>query len=440
MRRAPAFLSLALGLLVAVAAFDRPALAEPAGAERAVVLAQADRQDRSIFRYLFRREGQQPRLVPAPQPPRQQARPQRQRQEARPRRQRERARARAEQRAPAPPSTAAPAAAAVAAAVPGEAQTAERTGPAKRIMVLGDFLATQLAKGLAEAYVENPNVVVVDATSGDSGLVRDDHYNWPAELPALVEAQKPDALVVMIGANDRQPIGAPNGSQSLGTEGWRAEYSSRVAEFADALKATGKPVFWGSLVPVSSAQMSRDYSTFNSIMREQLDAKAVPFVDFWNGFADESGGYAASGPDISGQTVQLRTSGGINFTRSGQRKLAFFMEQPLDDVVGGEEEPIPVALPLPATPQIASPESDVKSPPLLAPEPGAPPQPPAPRIGPMVDLETLHTPDTETLSTAAAEADRGAASVVVLRRLGREGGGPPRGRADNFSWTERLTP
>ena len=95
----------------------------------------------------------------------------------------------------------------------------------------------------------------------------------------------------MIGANDRQQIKTPAGAQDMGSDGWRADYTSRLVALADALKATGKPVLWGGLVPVAPSAMSRDYSSINGIAREQLDAKGLKFVDMWNGFADEDGTY-----------------------------------------------------------------------------------------------------------------------------------------------------
>ena len=101
------------------------------------------------------------------------------------------------------------------------------------------------------------------------------------------------------------------------------------------LKPTGKPVVWGGLVSVESSAMSRDYSSFNGIVREQAEAKGLRFVDMWNGFADEDGKYVSVGPDVRGQSVQLRADDGLNFTRAGQRKLAYFVEQQLNDMFGG---------------------------------------------------------------------------------------------------------
>ena len=93
-----------------------------------------------------------------------------------------------------------------AAPQPREVAAVEKAPNAKRALVIGDFMAGALAKGLAEAYRENANVVVIDASSGSSGLVRNDYYDWPAKVPELVAEQKPDAILVMIGGNDRQTM------------------------------------------------------------------------------------------------------------------------------------------------------------------------------------------------------------------------------------------
>ena len=53
--------------------------------------------------------------------------------------------------------------------------------------------------------------------------------------------------------------------------------------------------------------MSRDYSAFNSIVREQLEAKGMRFIEMWNGFADEEGKYVAVGP---GRAAASRCSSG----------------------------------------------------------------------------------------------------------------------------------
>jgi hypothetical protein len=177
----------------------------------------------------------------------------------------------------------------------------------------------------------------------------------------------------------------------------------------DAVRATGKPALWVGLMPVQSSSMSRDYSTFNGIVREQLETKAVPFIEVWNGFADEQGKYSAFGPDIRGQAVQLRASDGLNFTRAGQRKLAYFVEQELESIFGG------------VAPQIAATDAAVA------------PGEEGPQIGPMVPLDALAAAGGETLATDAADEESGSVAASISKRLAGDESVPP-GRADFYAW------
>jgi hypothetical protein len=399
-KRATRIAGFCLIALVVQDAIAPPARAQSVAPE--IVLAQAQEREGGIFRFLtrpFRPREAAPQVVPQQQQQQQQARPRRQREASRPRRQR-----RSEPAAEAPRAIA----------------EVEKAADAKRVLVIGDFMAGALSKGLAEAYAENANVLVIDGSNGSSGLVRDDFYNWPGELPAIVEAQKPDAILVLIGANDRQPLPTAGGSQEVGGDGWRIAYAARVAALADVLKATTRPVLWAGLPPVNSGTMSRDYSAFNGVVREQLESKGLRFIETWDGFADAEGKFVAVGPDITGQSVQLRTGDlGLNFTRAGQRKLAYFVEQELNAILGG------------AAPQIAAADA------AAATASGAEPAEPAPQIGPMVNIEALAV--GEALSGTAPGA-RGTAAASILRRLSGNGNAPPAGRADNYAWPGGATP
>jgi hypothetical protein len=172
--------------------------------------------------------------------------------------------------------------------------------------------------------------------------------------------------------------------------------------------------------------MSRDYSSFNDIVREQLEAKGIRFIETWNGFADEEGKFVAVGPDVRGQSVQLRASDGLNFTKAGQRKLAYFVEQELTDILGG------------ASPLLAA----------IDPTAGGKPGDAAPAIGPMVPLDALSAAGGDVLSTAPPEDERGGAAETIAKRIVGETGGegaaalsaPPAGRADSYIWPPQPTP
>ncbi|WP_224405622.1 SGNH family hydrolase [Afifella sp. IM 167] len=286
---------------LAVLAMEFVALPAPAIAEEPIVLAQNERQP-SLFRFLF-----------GPRDPNA-----RQRRDARPREQIRRTtprRSTVRRTTPREPTV--------------KVLTVDKAEDAKRVMVIGDFFARSLAKGLEAAFAENPNIAIVQAANGSSGLVRDDFYDWPAKLPELIAENNPDAIVVMLGGNDRQAIG----KTGLRSDAWNAEYADRVAALANVIATSEKPGLWVGLVPVSSSTLSRDYSAFNSIYRETLENSPVKFIDVWNGFADDEGKYVSSGPDMNGQNRQLRVGDGLNFTSAGQRKLAFFVERDLQDVL-----------------------------------------------------------------------------------------------------------
>ncbi|MCF1505319.1 DUF459 domain-containing protein [Afifella sp. H1R] len=295
------------GFMVALAALaflgaETEFVASRAAAAEAIVVAQNDRQP-SLFRFLFG--------------PRRNAQPQRQepqtRQRAPQRSAPSRSTRRSTPRAPVEP----------------QVDIVEKAEDAKRVLVVGDFFARSIAKGLDEAFAENPKVMIIQAANGSSGLVRDDFYDWPARLPELIAEHKPDAVVVMLGGNDRQEIG----KLAVRGDEWNEAYGDRVAKLANVIAESGEPGIWVGLVPVASSVMSRDYSAFNSIYRETLEDSPVKFVDVWNGFADDEGKYVASGPDMNGQNRQLRVGDGLNFTRAGQRKLAFFIERDLQEIL-----------------------------------------------------------------------------------------------------------
>lgn len=389
-------------LLVCLAALP-PALAPlPAAAQERYTITPVQTQERgsrpSIFRFLFGPRRQQRDLEAAP-PPRKASPDQRQTRGAvqpaakkKPRRQK-----------PAEQQSAARAAPTVA-----KAAAVAKDADARRILVIGDFIAKALANGLTEAFAEDPKIVVVDATNGSSGLVRSDFFDWPAELPGIIEAEKPDAVVAMIGMNDRQTIRGEAGAVVTGTEKWIEAYRSRVAALAAALAASGKPAFWVGLLPVRQTAMSRDYSVFNGLYREALETTPVRFVDAWNAFANEEGTFVAVGPDVSGQEVQLRSGDGLNLTKAGQRKLAFFLERDLTRLLEGSAAQL-AALPGAAAPGAAA----------------------APAVGPMLPIDAVPAGAGEALSSAAAGSDSRAGALVV-ERLG--GSAAPAGRADNFVW------
>lgn len=84
------------------------------------------------------------------------------------------------------------------------------TIPDKNVLVIGDAMADWLAYGLEDAYAEQPDMGVIRKHRTTSGLIRyqpkGEPSDWAAAAKGILETEKPDIIVVMLGLNDRIAI------------------------------------------------------------------------------------------------------------------------------------------------------------------------------------------------------------------------------------------
>jgi hypothetical protein len=84
------------------------------------------------------------------------------------------------------------------------------TPPTTSIVVVGDSLADWLGYGLDELYADQPDMGVERKIRPTSGLIRYDPKNenldWSQAIKDALANEKPDAIVVMLGLNDRLPL------------------------------------------------------------------------------------------------------------------------------------------------------------------------------------------------------------------------------------------
>jgi hypothetical protein len=92
------------------------------------------------------------------------------------------------------------------------------TVPERNVLVLGDGMADWLAYGLEDAYVEQPEMGVVRKVKNTSGLIKyqpkGDPADWAAAAKGILATEKPDAIVVMLGLNDRVAMHEPAADKS----------------------------------------------------------------------------------------------------------------------------------------------------------------------------------------------------------------------------------
>jgi hypothetical protein len=345
------------------------------------------------------------------------------------------------------------------------------------ILVLGDSMADWLGYGLELAYADSPEIAILRQHRTDSGLIRTEvrsdprgeYPDWPQAVRELIAAQKPKLVVMMVGINDRRQFrergqttqdlraakptpqwiedsaalevdrsagGKPNETPAVAPESarpasnrslefrtgaWSEAYIRRIDDTITALKTSGVPVFWVGLPPLRGQKSASDIPFLNDLYRSRADKAGIIYIDLWDGFVDEDGRFAQSGPDVQGQTRRLRTSDGVYFTQAGARKLAHYVEREVQRWLTVWPGPVAVATPEEPRVEAAAAGSGRQARPLT---------------GPAVPLTAEHGNETDGLLD-----DNGrqlAADAMVTKVLVRgEAVTAPAGRADDFVWPRR---
>ncbi|MDB5599229.1 MAG: hypothetical protein JWN71_1273 [Xanthobacteraceae bacterium] len=322
------------------------------------------------------------------------------------------------------------------------------TSPTSNIVVLGDSMADWLAYGLEDILSDMPEVGVVRKLKTHSGLVRYDTKaeppDWAVAARDILAAEKPTAIVMMVGSNDRLPlrdapekpekpasdtpsIAAPEKKNAAGashefqSEKWTELYTKRIDDTMTALKARGVPVFWVGLPSQRSPRATADALFLNDLYRGRAEKAGIVYVDIWDGFVNEAGKFTIFGPDFEGQNRRLRAGDGVHFTKAGAQKLAHYVDREIKRAI--QNRLLPVALP-------AQDEPSTPSAPTVA-RPGGPA--PRPIAGPVVPLSAPPPSGEELLGGNSSRAP--AADPLVTRVLVK-GDAPPvsAGRADDYSW------
>jgi hypothetical protein len=324
---------------------------------------------------------------------------------------------------------------------------------------------------LDELYADQPEIGVERKIRAASGLVRYDAKNetldWPQTIKDALANEKPTAIVVMLGLNDRSalrektppppsakragepaqpanqaatqpaaqptpdktaapvdseapaaqadtPRPVPGGSYEFHTDPWATLYAKRIDDMIAALKSKGAPIVWVGLPAIRGAKSTGDMSYLDDLYRGRAEKAGILYVDIWDGFVDDQGRFAVQGPDFEGQIRRLRTADGVHFTKAGAVKLASYVDRELRRLMSTHVAP--VALPAPET----VPKSGTV---------GA-----RPDVGPVVPLSAKQA-ESGDLVGAGGRTNAAIADPTAARVLDR--GDPlaaPAGRADDFSW------
>ncbi len=299
--------------------------------------------------------------------------------------------------------------------------------PSFFVAVLGDSLGQSLSQGLTEALTDRPEIAVLRKTHENSGLVRDDFYDWTkAARDLLASGQKINVAVILIGSNDHQPLREGGATYEPGSPQWTQSYSSRIEMIAGIFRDAKIPLLWVGLPIMKSDRFSAEMASLNDLYRDHAAKAGATFIDVWDAFSDDNGRFSAYGPNVTGQPVRLRTSDGIHFTKAGSRKLAQFVETEVQRLFDASKPKDDAAL---ATIETTTPAGAST---LNGPK-AAPVKPP---IGPVLPLTgPVLAPGGELTTTAPTTLQKSQAQNLIDKTFVSGGALKPKpGRADDFSW------
>jgi hypothetical protein len=118
------------------------------------------------------------------------------------------------------------------------------TIPERQILVLGDAMADWLAYGLEDAYADRPETGVIRRHKTVSGLIKyqpkGDPADWATAAKGILATEKPDAIVIMLGLDDRVAMREPAVDESDSKSPDKKTDKNAKAKL-DAKPADGKP-------------------------------------------------------------------------------------------------------------------------------------------------------------------------------------------------------
>ena len=153
-----------------------------------------------------------------------------------------------------------------------------RPPPSFFVAVIGDSEAAMLAQGLSEAFADDPRVAILNKAREDTGLVRDDFFDWRQAAKTLLDGpQHIDVAVIQIGINDNQRLHDGGAVLDPLSKPFNDVYAKRVEEIATAFRDRNTALVWVGLPIMRSESLSHAALVFNDIDRQYAGARRRPF-------------------------------------------------------------------------------------------------------------------------------------------------------------------
>ena len=197
---------------------------------------------------------------------------------------------------------------------PAVAATAQASTENVRVVLVGDSVMQVIGESFTRLAFATGGIDVTVESHLATGLSRADYFDWPRRLQELA-AERPDAVVVLFGAQDAQRMQGAEGILRVGTPEWDAEYRRRVGNAMDILVGTN--VVWLGQPAMRSDALSLQMARLNAIYRAEAASRGITYVDTWALTDAPDGTFASRLDNAEGEPVVVRDDDGVHFVRAG---------------------------------------------------------------------------------------------------------------------------
>ena len=196
-------------------------------------------------------------------------------------------------------------------------------GETRVVALVGDsMMAVGLSDVLLRQTAADQNLRIVKAFRSGTGLARPDVFDWMQEYPAMIGDEKPDAVIVAIGANDGQGFVEDGKTLAFGSDAWVKAYQQRTTDFLNLLTQNGAHVIWVGLPPMKAGAYNDRAAEINRIAYTVVSQN--PLATWWNPqpyIGDEAGGFRELETAPDGKTTRIRAADGIHLSDEGAALL-----------------------------------------------------------------------------------------------------------------------
>ncbi len=193
-----------------------------------------------------------------------------------------------------------------------------------KLLLVGDSLGNNLGYGMIGQLTGYKNLKFALRAKASTGLSNSWFYNWETNLKTYLRTEKPNIVVVFLGANDRQNMRVSGQILTYGTAKWVSAYAASVSRMTKMATDAGAYVLWVGLPICKPYNYNKGMELISGIDASTIRHNAgARFIALHELTSDAKGNYTQY-QVVNGSRQKTRGDDGIHFTANGQSVIGSY--------------------------------------------------------------------------------------------------------------------